>query len=262
MKVRMLGVGAMFLLTMCSKGGDRGAGQAAPPAAAPQPAAATPSTSSAEGGGTVSGKVTFTGTAPRNRTIDMSEEAACKAKHTTPPTEQSVVTGPGNALANVFVYVKSGLPANAKYQAPSTPAKIDQNGCQYHPHVFGIMVGQPFEIDNSDPVLHNIKAIAKNNRPFNVSQPSAGMKTTRTFSTPEVMVNLECNVHGWMHAYVGVRSDPFYAVSGPDGSFSIKGLPPGTYTIEAWHERFGTQTANVTVTGTETKTTNFTFAAH
>jgi len=111
-------------------------------------------------------------------------------------------------------------------------------------------------------VLHNIKAIAKKNRPFNVSQPSAGMKTTRTFTAPEVMVNLQCNVHGWMHAWVGVRPDPFFAVSGADGSFSITGLPPGTYTIEAWHEKFGTQTATVTIAGTESKTANFTFAAH
>ena len=243
MKGRIIGVvSGMFLLTVCSKG-DRSSVQAAPPAPAPQPAA----TAASAEGGTITGKIKFTGTAPRNPTIDMSEEAACKAKYkTSATTEENVVAGP----------------ANAKYQAPSTAVTIDQNGCRYHPHVLGIMVGQPFEIINSDPVLHNIKAIAKKNRPFNVSQPSAGMKTTRTFSTPEVMVNLECNVHGWMKAFLGVRSDPFYAVSGPDGSFSIKGLPPGTYTVEAWHEKLGTQTATVTVTGTESKAANFTFAAH
>ena len=138
---------------------------------------------------------------------------------------------------------------------------LDQNGCRYHPHVFGVMVGQNIEIKNSDPLLHNIKAIAKKNRPFNVSQPNAGMTKTVTFAQPEVMVNLECNVHGWMHAYAGVRPDPFFAVSKPDGSFTISGLPPGTYTIEAWHEKFGTQTATVTIAGTETKAQNFTFAA-
>jgi plastocyanin len=254
-------VGGMFLLTVCSKG-DQSTARAAPPAApAPNEIAATPE--AAQSGGTVTGKIKFTGTAPRNKPIDMSEEAACKAKYTSanPPAEETVVAGPANALANVFVYVTAGLPASAKYQAPATAVVLDQNGCRYHPHVLGIMVGQPLEIKNSDPVLHNIKAMAKKNRPFNVSQPTAGMTTTRTFSAPEVMVNLECNVHGWMKAYAGVRPDPFYAVSGPDGSFAIKGLPPGTYTIEAWHEKFGTQTATVTVTGTGSKTANFTFAA-
>jgi hypothetical protein len=254
-------VGGMFLLTVCSKG----AAPAREPAAAPPPAAPaeqpTPSSNTSAAGATITGKVKFTGTAPRNAAIDMSEEAACKAKYTSTPTEENVVAGAANALSNVFVYVSVGVPAGQSFPAPTTPVILDQSGCRYHPHVFGIMVGQPLEIQNSDPVLHNIKAVAKKNRPFNISQPTAGMKTTRTFSAPEVMVNLECNVHGWMHAYLGVRPDPFYAVSGPDGSFTIKGLPPGTYTIEAWHEKFGTQTATVTIAGTESKTANFTFAA-
>ena len=252
-------VGALFLLTVCSKGSQSNAAPAAPPPAPPAPATAS---DVAAAGGTITGKIKFTGTAPRNPAIDMSEEAACKAKYTTTPTEENVVAGAANALSNVFVYVKTGVSAGQTFTAPTTPVTLDQNGCRYHPHVFGIMVGQGLEIVNSDPVLHNIKAIAKNNRPFNVSQPGAGMKTTRTFSAPEVMVNLECNVHGWMHAYLGVRPDPFYAVSGTDGNFSITGLPPGTYTIEAWHEKFGTQTATVTIAGTESKTANFTFAAH
>ena len=259
MKVRILSVvGGLFLLTVCSKG-EKGNAAAAPAAPAAPTAAPTSDVSSA--GGTITGKVKFTGTAPRLATIDMSEEAACKAKYPTPPKEETVVAGPGNALADVFVYVSAGLPAGATYPTPATPVVIDQNGCRYHPHVLGLMVGQKLEIKNSDPLLHNIKAVAKKNRPFNVSQPSAGMKTTRTFTAPEVMVNLQCNVHGWMHAWVGVRPDPFYAVSGPDGSFSITGLPPGTYTIEAWHEKFGTQTATVTIAGTESKTANLTFAA-
>jgi plastocyanin len=269
MKLKLMSVvGGMFLLTVCSKG-DQSAVRAAPPSSPDSPSAesaAAPSdtlTASQSGGGaTITGKVKFTGTAPRNRPIDMSEEATCKAKYkTTPPAEENVVAGAANGLGNVFVYVSAGLPAGSKYQAPAAPVVLDQDGCRYQPHVFGIMVGQTLEIRNSDPVLHNIKAIAKKNRPFNVSQPTAGMKTNRTFTAAEVMVNLECNVHGWMKSYAGVRSDPFYAVTGPDGSFSIKGLPPGTYTIEAWHERFGTQTATVTVAGTESKTANITFAA-
>ncbi len=250
-------VGAMFLLTVCSKG-DQSQVQAAPPPSDPPPPTAGAGSAA---GGTITGKIKFTGTAAKNPAIDMSEEAACKAKYTTTPTEENVMAGPANALSNVFVYVSAGVPAGQKFTPPTTPVVLDQSGCRYHPHVFGVMVGQPIEIRNSDPVLHNIKAVAKKNRPFNISQPNAGMQTTRTFAAPEVMVNLQCNVHGWMHSFVGVRPDPFFAVSGSDGSFTIKDLPPGTYTIEAWHEKFGTQTATVTITGTESKTANFTFAA-
>lgn len=214
----------------------------------------------AQGGAVISGQVKFTGTKPGNPKIDMSEEPKCAEKHKTAPTGEAVVGNP-SVLANAFVYVKSGLPADAKYPAPATPVVIDQDGCKYKPHVLGIQIGQNLEIRNSDPVLHNIKAKATKNRPFNISQPTAGMKTMRTFPATEVMVALECNVHGWMNAFLGVLPHPFYAVSGQDGSFSIKGLPAGTYTLEAWHEKYGVQTATVTVTGTDMKVTQFTFAA-
>ena len=212
-------------------------------------------------GSTVTGKVKFVGKAPANPAIDMSEEPKCKAKYTTTPHEAIVEVNKNGTLANVFVYVKSGLPADAKYPVPATSVVIDQSGCTDHPRVFGIMVGQKLDIKNSDPLLHNIKALGKKNRPFNISQPAANMTTTRTFTTPEVILPVECNVHGWMHAFVGVLAHPFYATSGADGSFSITGLPAGTYTLEAWHEKYGTQTATVTVAGSDTKTADFTFTA-
>src|SRR5438309_990474 len=152
-----------------------------------------------QGAATVTGKVKFTGAKPTNPPIDMSEEPKCKAKYTTTPTQETVVVNPNGTLANVFVYVKSGLPASAKYETPKTAVLIDQDGCHYRPHVLGIMVGQPLEIKNSDGILHNIKAKGVKNRPFNISQPTT-MTSTRTFSAPEVMVPLECNVHGWMQA--------------------------------------------------------------
>jgi plastocyanin len=216
-----------------------------------------------QGGATIRGSAKFTGAKPTNSPIDMSEEPQCKAKYQTPPRAETAIVNANGTLGNVFVYVKSGLPATQKYTAPATPVVVDQDGCRYRPHVLGVMVGQAVEIRNSDPLLHNIKATgraAASNR-FNISQPRAGMKTTRTFSASEVMVPLECNVHGWMNAFVGVLPHPFYAVTGTDGAFSIKGLPPGTYTVEAWHEKFGTRTATVTVAGTETKTADLTFAA-
>ena len=253
MNRRLLGViGGAFLLAVCTPKDDSTARAA--------PADRTP-VEEMQAGATISGRIKFTGTKPTNPRIDMSEEAACKAKYPAPPTAETVVVNANGTLSNVFVYVKAGLPAGGTYPVPATPVVLDQGGCRYHPHVLGIRVGQNLEILNSDPVLHNIKAKAVKNRPFNVSQPSAGMKTMRTFSAPEVMVALECNVHGWMNAFLGVLPHPFFAVTGADGSFSIKGLPPGTYTIEAWHEKYGTQTATVTVAGTAPKTQDFTFAA-
>src|SRR2546425_437866 len=214
-----------------------------------------------QGGGTITGEGKVTGTKPAMPMIDMTEEATCKAKYATPPHEETVVVNANGTLANAFVYVKTGLPAGASYPKPATPVVLDQTGCHYGPHVFGIMVGQTLQIKNSDGILHNIKAKGTKNRPFNISQPSV-MTSDRTFTAEEVMVPLECNVHGWMHAWVGVLPHPFYAVSGRDGSFTIKGLPPGSYTIEAWHEKYGTQTATVTVAVGAPKTRDFTFAAH
>jgi hypothetical protein len=211
------------------------------------------------GNATVSGVIHFTGAAPTNPTIDMSQEAACKGKYTSPPTDPQYVIKDGK-LGNVFVYVDSGVPSGAKYTAPSTPAEIDQSGCLYHPRVFGVMTDQQIIIKNDDAVLHNIKAVPKVNRPFNISQPSAGMTSKRSFASPEVMVPLECNVHGWMHAWVGVLPHPFFATADSTGSFSIKNLPAGTYTIKAWHEKLGTQSQTVTVGAGETKTADFTFS--
>jgi plastocyanin len=206
----------------------------------------------------ITGTVAFTGTPPANPRIDMREEAPCLQKYSNGPTDPQIVVANGR-LANAFIHVKSGLPAGATYTAPTAPVVIDQDACLYHPRVLGVMVGQTLEIRNSDPVLHNIKAVPSVNRGFNISQPSQGMRTTRTFSSPEIMVPLECNVHGWMRAYVGVMSHPFYAVSGADGSFSIGRLPAGTYELEAWHEKLGTRTATVTVADGETVTVQFTF---
>lgn len=250
---------AGLLMAAACGGGEKGA-----PAAGGggEHAAVTTEASGPMGQATISGTIKFTGTAPANPAIDMAEEPQCKEKYTSGPPHQLItVVGADGGLANVFVYVKSGLPADATYTAPTAPVEIDQDGCLYHPRVLGIMVNQPLEIHNSDPLLHNIKAKPVDNRPFNISQPAAGMQTTRTFSAPEVMIPLECNVHGWMQAYVGVLAHPFYSVSGSDGSYSIGKLPAGTYTIEAWHEKYGTQTATVTVADAETKTQNFTFAA-
>jgi plastocyanin len=156
--------------------------------------------------------------------------------------------------------VKDGL-GNLKFPVPATAVTLDQKGCSYNPRVFGIQVGQSLDIVNSDETLHNIHALPMANREFNRGQALQGMKYTTVFTTPEVMLPFKCDVHKWMNAWVGVVTHPFYAVSGAGGRFEIKGLPPGTYTIEAWHEKLGTQTQTITVSAKETKDVAFTFKA-
>ncbi len=209
--------------------------------------------------GEISGVVSFDGVAPKNEPIRMNADPVCVKENTTPQTQESYEVENGK-LANVFIYVKDGL-GNYSYDPPAGGVTIDQKNCRYHPHVFGIRVGQELTILNSDPTLHNIHALPKSNKEFNTGQPIQGMKTVQKFENKEVMVPFKCDVHGWMNAYVGVLDHPFFAISDKDGKFSLKGLPPGTYTIEAWHEKAGTQTAMVTLGAKDTKEANFTFKA-
>ena len=246
-----------FALAALGCGKDEGS-SADTAAQAPAPTQEGAGAPAPAGGGTISGTVSFTGTPPANPTIDMSEEPSCAQKHAGGARDPQVVVNNGK-LANVFVYVKSGLPAGRTYPAPTTAAVLDQDGCLYQPRNFGVMVGQPLEIKNSDPVLHNIKAVPSKNRGFNISQPSQGMTTRRTFAVEEVGVPLECNVHSWMHASANVLTHPFFATSGDDGSFTIRGLPAGTYEIEARHEKLGAKTQSVTVPEGGTATAALTF---
>jgi hypothetical protein len=213
----------------------------------------------ADSAGTVTGSITFEGTPPAAEPIDMSEEATCAEKYREPPTSEAVVVGASGELANVFVYVKEGL-APHDWATPSEGVTIDQEGCRYHPHVLAIQVGQPLIIKNSDGLLHNINTQPTNNQGFNISQP-VEMETERSFNAPEVMVPVKCDVHGWMEAYIGVQDHPYMAVSGADGTFTLANLPAGTYVIEAWHERYGTQTQSVTVGAQESTAISFTFSS-
>jgi plastocyanin len=209
--------------------------------------------------GELKGSVALDGMAPKNADIKMNADPVCvKQTAGSPQTQETWMVGSdGKSLANVFVYVKDGL-GNYVYDMPTESAKIDQQNCRYHPHVFGMRVGQKLEILNSDPTLHNIHAMPKSNTEFNNGQPIQGMKMDHTFTAPEVMVPFKCDVHGWMNAYVGVLDHPFFAVTDADGKFDIKGLPPGTYTIEAWHEKGGTVDQSVTIGPSETKDITFT----
>src|SRR6185295_16751410 len=205
----------------------------------------------------VKGTVTLEGTAPKNEAIKMNADPVCLKEAKGDQFQETYMAKDGK-LENVFVYVKDGL-GNYMYDPPTGTPRIDQRQCRYHPHVFGMRVGQSLEILNSDPTLHNIHATPKTNSEFNNGQPIQGMKMSHTFDKPEVMVPFKCDVHGWMNAYVGVLDHPYYAVTGKDGSFTLKSLPPGTYTIEAWHEKLGAQEMKVTLGAKETKDANFTF---
>jgi plastocyanin len=262
MHLRNVWVGGMAVVlaaavAACGGGGD--ASKSAEPAApAGTPSGQRVDTATA---GSIKGAIALDGAAPKNEAIKMNADPVCLRVNKDPQFQQTYeVGGDGKSLANVFVYVKDGL-GNYVFDTPTQPAKIDQQGCRYHPHVFGMRVGQPLEILNSDPTLHNIHALPKGNSEFNTGQPIQGMKTTHTFDKPEVMVPFKCDVHGWMNAYVGVLPHPYYAVTDKDGKFEIKDLPAGSYTIEAWHEKLGAQEQKVTLAEKESKDLNFTFKA-
>ena len=243
----------MFLFS-CGGGGQTPAPAASGSGTATSsvPAAIDPATAAG-----ISGKVTFEGTPPSPQPVKLTSDPFCAGANPGLTTEAGLV-GPGGVVQNVFVYVKDGLTGRT-FPAPAEPIVLDQKGCHYTPHVIGIQVGQPLQIINSDATLHNVHGLAKANKEFNAGQPIQGMKMTHTFSAVEVMVPFKCDVHGWMRAWVGVLDHPYYAVTGTDGAFSLKGLPPGTYSIEAWHEQFGTSTQMITVAEKETKDITFTF---
>ena len=209
--------------------------------------------------GSVTGSIAFEGTAPSMDVIDMADEEVCADKHASTPMTEEMVMNENGTLANVFVYVKEGL-ESLQFPTPNESVLLDQDGCMYRPHVLGVMAGQDITIRNSDGLLHNINASPTEQRGFNTSQPT-NMESTRSFGTVEVMVPLRCDVHGWMTAYIGVLDHPYHSVTGSDGSFDLSTLPPGDYVVEAWHERYGTQTQNVTVATGETTEVTFTFSA-
>ena len=212
-----------------------------------------------ETAGAITGRVTFTGTPPKPGVIRMESDPNCVTAGGS-NTDDAVLIGEGGALQNAFVYVKDGL-GDLRFPIPPQTVVLDQQGCRYVPRVLGLQVGQSVEILNSDPTLHNVHAIPAANQEFNIGQPLPNMKHTHRFSTREVMVPFRCDVHPWMRAYIGVLDHPFFGVTGPDGSFSLDGLPPGTYTIEAWHETLGTETQSVTIAEKEARDIEFSFGS-
>lgn len=211
--------------------------------------------------GTVEGTVHLAGKAPERIEIDMAQDPACNISSDSKNLTEGIVATSGK-LANVYVYVKDGL-GNKIYAAPSTPAVLDQKGCRYTPHVLAAMAGQPVEFRNSDPTMHNVhmQPTVGGNPQFDVSQPPNGGTTRHSFAQPERMIPVRCNNHPWMQAFLNIAPNPFFAVTGTDGHFTIQGLPPGTYTLVADQEQLGQQQAVITVTTHATATADFTFQA-
>lgn len=207
---------------------------------------------------TIKGKAFYEGKVPKLRPIKMDADPICLTKHADPVSPDFLVLGEGNTLANVFVRIVSGVPKK-DYPAPAEAAVLDQKGCMYHPHVLGVMVNQPVDILNPDGTLHNVHAMAKVNKEFNIAMPKFRKKITRTFDQPEVMVKMKCDVHPWMSGYVAVMEHPYFDVSETTGEFTIENLPAGTYEIEAWHEKLGTQKTKVMLDEGATEELTFKF---
>jgi hypothetical protein len=207
---------------------------------------------------TITGRVVFEGTPPPNAVIKMASDPECAKANKGELTSESYLVDKGG-LKNVFVYIKDGLGNKYIFDTPTTPVKLDQNGCHYVPHVVGVRVTQPLEIVNSDNTMHNVHGMPDANKEFNFGQVVAGLKNTVSFTAPEVMIPFKCDVHSWMYAYIGVVNHPYFAVSGDAGKFELRTIPPGTYTIEAVHEKLGRQTQTVTLGEKDSKEITFTF---
>jgi plastocyanin len=241
----------------CAACGGGAKEETPPPApAATAAASAAPAGGGAPGGASVAGKISFEGTPPAPEKIKTSADPKCQALHPTGLERQTIDTS-GGGLKDVFVYVKSGLPGS--YPAPSEPVLLDQHGCMYSPHIVTVQAGQPLKIRNSDDTLHNIHPRPAVNQEFNIGQPRQGMESTKTFDKPEVMIPVGCDVHPWMRAYIAVLNHPFFAVTKEDGTYEIKGLPPGEYEIEAWHEKLKNQTQKITVKDGEKAKADFAY---
>ena len=210
------------------------------------------------GGGTVTGKVTYTGTPSKPKVLDLSKEPACVKIYSNGLTSETVITGPGNTLQNVVVYVSAGPAENSA--PPVVPASYDQQGCHYTTHVLPVRVGQEIKISNSDPFSHNIHPLTKNNREWNKMQLPGTPPFVYSFENEE-FIPVKCNLHPWMQGYFVVLKTSHFAVTGQDGRFSLPELPPGNYTITAWHETYGTQRQEITVAGSGFYAINFVFEA-
>jgi plastocyanin len=208
--------------------------------------------------GSISGAVRFTGTAPKLKPISMNAEQACEEMHPTPLPDPSFQATKDRALQNVFVYIKSGLEGK-EFEPPKQAVILDQRGCMFVPRVVGIQTGQTLSVKNSDAVSHNVHPLAKNNREWNQHQAPQSPDLQRRFTRPEVLIPVKCNIHSWMRSHIAVLEHPYFAVTGPTGQFEFPPVPPGAYTVAAWHELYGESSRQVTVGPQSKHTVEFLF---
>ena len=250
--MRSLGltVAAGFLASSLACGSNSAPAPAAPGGPAVDPATA----------GIITATVKFDGPVPAAEMITITGDPKCVSENGGPQrASETIVVGTNQALENVFVYVKDGL-GSFGFPIPTEPIVLDQDKCRYTPRVLGVRVGQALQVRNSDPLLHNVRSNGVINQAFNKSTPIEGMKFDHVFATKEVMVPFKCDVHGWMSAWVGVLDHPYFGTTSPEGKVVLGNLPPGTYTIEAWHESLGTKTQQITIAAKESRDVSFTYA--
>lgn len=210
--------------------------------------------------GALEGTIKFEGKVPKLKGLKMDADPECLNKHSTPPKSEALVLGDGNTMGNIFVSIKSGLPKK-EYAPPSQAVVIDQVGCIYDPHVVGLVAGQEFMFKNSDGILHNVHALPKTNRPFNLAMPGSVTESEQKEfkKIEEKPFRIKCDVHPWMNTWVRVMSHPYFDVTEADGKFKIAGLPAGKYEVEFWHEKLGAKTQSVEIADGETKSLDFNF---
>jgi plastocyanin len=242
-----------FALLAC--GNKQGNSQASSTPSATSGVAVDPATA-----GSISGTVELDGAAPRMKPINMAAEPACAKQHATPVTSQEVLVGKDGALENVVVYLKGDF-SKYKFDAPQAAATMTQKGCMYDPHVVVLETGQSLQVVNADPVTHNIHPLPKDNREWNESQPPGAPAINQSFPHEEIAIPVKCNIHPWMKGYIAVFDHPYFTVTGKDGAFDLKNVPPGDYTLVAWHELYGTSEQPVTIGAKESKMLRIAFHA-
>jgi len=220
-------------------------------AGGPVPATTSPAAAA------IRGVVKFDGTPPRAKPISMAADPSCAKQHPGPVLTPEVATDSKGGLQNVLVFIADGL-GNRTFDPPKEPVVISQKGCLYEPRVLAVQANQPIEVVNDDPTSHNIHPTPANNREWNKAE-LPGAKMEETFAREEIAIPVKCNIHPWMRGYIAVLKNPYFAVTKPDGSFDLPNLPPGTYTVKAWHEKLGTSTQTITIGANQTKDISFVF---